>query len=141
MGWNGDICSEHDPNYKSTMFNNFTAADLEEALNDPAWTKATFLRDPLERLMSAYQSKCVEPMDCGGCEGLENRGSIKPDISELADIIQYSSNAHFLPQSSLCGGLAETIGAYDCRAYCGGQKNCSGASSRDVGAGNATQLP
>jgi hypothetical protein len=111
--WDGDICSKRDPNYKSTMYNNFTATDLESALNDPTWTKATFLREPLQRLVSAYLSKCVEPRECGGCEGLEFSGSPKPEVAELASVLPYSRDAHFLPQSELCGGLGQNIGAYD----------------------------
>lgn len=111
--WDGDICSKRDPNYRSTMYGNFTARDLESALNDPTWTKATFLRDPLERMVSAYISKCVRPRECGSCMGLETSDSEDPEIAQLADTLEYTGDAHFLPQSSLCGGLGDNIGAYD----------------------------
>lgn len=32
---------------------------INEIMRDPLWTKAVFFRDPLERLLSAYISKCV----------------------------------------------------------------------------------
>jgi hypothetical protein len=111
----GEMCTDQDPNYKSTM-RNFTAADLEDALNDPTWTKAVFLRDPLERLVSAFRSKCEEPRECGGGDcplpAFEEHAKFRA-FMEVADSLEFMSNAHFLPQSSLCGGLGDNIGAYD----------------------------
>lgn len=110
----GDICTDRDPNYKSAMLN-FTADDFEEALNDPRWTKAVFLRDPLERLVSAFRSKCEDPRECGGDCPIPSFGNSEKfhSFSKVAHDMEFISNAHFLPQSSLCGGLGDTIGAYD----------------------------
>mmetsp|Transcript_159188 Transcript_159188/g.290389 ORF Transcript_159188/g.290389 Transcript_159188/m.290389 type:complete len:376 (+) Transcript_159188:89-1216(+) len=109
----GEICSSDDPNYASAMHGNFTSEDFQEALNSDAWTKATFLRDPLERYISAYQSKCVQPRECGGCMYLENSGDARPRISLVSDRLKGTRNVHFTTQSSFCGGLADNIGAYD----------------------------
>lgn len=46
--------------------------------------------------------------------GLEGMARDRPDFNELANRIAFAGdNAHFLPQSSLCGGLADTISNYD----------------------------
>jgi hypothetical protein len=41
-----------------TPGNHQTRSDLEDALEDPAWHKGVFVRDPLERFLSGYRSKC-----------------------------------------------------------------------------------
>ena len=52
------------PYYKKDItpfqFDNLSRLRQEEVMSDPTWTKAIFLRDPAERLLSAYLDK-VEP--------------------------------------------------------------------------------
>ena len=37
---------------------NYTKSDLEWILSNPEWQKAVFYRHPLDRVLSAYKSKC-----------------------------------------------------------------------------------
>jgi len=48
---------------------NWTQADIEDALQDHSWYKGIFLRDPMERLVSAFVSKCVPDSDGTLLEG------------------------------------------------------------------------
>jgi hypothetical protein len=50
-------------------------SDLEDLHINPKWTKAVFYRDPATRVLSAFQSKCVRPM--------ENRGRACKNMFEL----------------------------------------------------------
>jgi hypothetical protein len=50
---------------------NWTEEQVIAAIKDPSWFKAVFLRDPLERLLSAFGSKCLSTDD----GSLENDGS------------------------------------------------------------------
>lgn len=125
----GEICSDGDPNYASSMHGNFTHLDFEEALNSDNWTKAIFLRDPLERFISAYQSKCVKPRECGGCMYLERSAEDRPRLSRVSERLKGTKNAHFTTQSSLCGGLEDSIGAYN---YIGHVSDDTAAVQRQV---------
>lgn len=77
---------------------------------DDGWIKAVFLRDPVERLVSAFKSKV-------------QTGYYKdeyPKDLELEDFVglleknglDESTDPHLRPQSLLCG-LGETVGQYD----------------------------
>jgi len=118
----GAGCSNDSPNYKSSITNpfgnlksvewrqswsNFGDFDFEDALRDPTWTKGAFLRDPVERLVSAFQSKCSPPEECDGCPF----GHL-PRFEDVIEKLDSTGNKHFIPQSSLCGGLGHSIGNY-----------------------------
>lgn len=54
----------HDPRQNGIIRLNDVGKDAAfEIMKDPAWTKAVFIRDPLERLLSAYLDKCREPVE------------------------------------------------------------------------------
>jgi len=84
-------------------------------MKSQGWTKAVFLRDPLDRVVSAHRSKCYPRHECGGCPG-EN-------FSEMVlENLSTTSNDHFLPQFNFCGtpetgGLGSTIEDYDFVGY------------------------
>ena len=42
---------------------NWNAANLLDAFVDPEWSRAVFYRDPLERFLSGYMSKCEDGFD------------------------------------------------------------------------------
>lgn len=87
---------------------------LEGIFRSQAWTKSVFLRDPVERFISAYLSK------------IRNNGPLTKAIPSWAGnltIDQFvalleseglhdDTDPHFRPQSSLCG-LSETLSQYD----------------------------
>lgn len=45
--------------YKMSAMPGMTPEKASSILNDPEWTKAVFLRDPAERLLSCYLDKIV----------------------------------------------------------------------------------
>ena len=53
------------PHYKRDItpfqFDKLSRLRQEEVMSDPSWTKAIFLRDPAERLLSAYLNKVEKP--------------------------------------------------------------------------------
>lgn len=98
----GDICGPSDPNFRSLA----SREVIRNHVDDPSWTKAVFLRDPLERLVSAYKSKCEPPAECGGC--------LDQDFNKLVQKLGPNmTNVHYMPQSTFCGGLSDKIGSYD----------------------------
>lgn len=113
----GAVCSPTDPNYISSwgnMMPNMTVDSVKALIKDPTWKKGVFLRDPLTRLVSAYQSKCLPPQECGGCMNFEEANEKDwPNFDEFASKLDIGENPHFDPQSSLCGGLADTIDDFD----------------------------
>lgn len=113
----GAVCSEDDPNYISSWGNVLPAKTLQDMkllFKDPTWTKGVFLRDPLARLVSGYQSECVPPQECGGCMNFETANeNAWPNFDEFVSNIEHGRNPHFDPQASLCGGLVESIDDFD----------------------------
>lgn len=84
------------------------------------------LRDPLERLLSGYLSKCVVPKRRsveGHCEpnsvfnGTDLTLRIREDRRQMfaayVDGLPLRWNAHFFPQSMYCGVLFRNVGDYD----------------------------
>ncbi|CAM9749402.1 unnamed protein product, partial [Sphacelaria rigidula] len=45
--------------YTMHTMKHITPARATEIMNDPTWTRAVFLRDPAERLLSCYLDKLV----------------------------------------------------------------------------------
>jgi len=113
----GEICTDSDPNYWSTwqhMLRTTDSAVLAAKLKDPTWTKAVFLRDPLERLVSGYRSKCEPPQECGTCMNFPDVDNASwPSFDQFVEQLDHGSNIHFDSQSSFCGGLSKTIHSYD----------------------------
>jgi hypothetical protein len=51
----------HDPRVNGLKYlNHFSAIDATKMMTDPTWTRAIFLRDPKQRLLSAYLDKVVK---------------------------------------------------------------------------------
>jgi hypothetical protein len=109
-------------NFFASSVRNLMNSRLQEAgqfrmdvMKSQDWTKAVFLRDPLDRVVSAHRSKCYPRHECGGCPG-ENFSEMV--LENLSD----TSNDHFLPQFNFCGtpetgGLGSTIKDYDFVGY------------------------
>jgi hypothetical protein len=97
--------------------------------------RAVFLRDPLERFLSGFMDKCVDPEmrkeeHCEPaaicCSNLMSRTAQSPDnlVEELlinplvmfeacVDTLPLKWNLHFFPESLNCGGLFREIQNYD----------------------------
>jgi hypothetical protein len=110
------------------LFNNGTR--LPDAAAPPGAPEIVFLRDPLERLLSAFLDKCkVRPMEkhCeprslfypvdGGGGFNDNPDFVKPQKREFfelyVDIMPLKWNVHFFPLGLYCGGLYRHIQDYD----------------------------
>lgn len=126
--------SVHDPSQLKTKYSantpahhNLTVKDLDKMLRDGSWHKAVFLRDPLERFASAWNSKCVPdqgdkdgPFVCKKQFGVSNL-SFPSAVLAVADFdLQYSIhharkvfNNHFQAMSHYCGGLGHTVHHYN----------------------------
>ena len=117
-----------DPNPHKPDGKNRTNSWNERGRND-AGPKFVVLRDPLERYLSAFLDKCVNPKNAWQkhCEPWENGFSSDPGNKIMAELrgdhrvvfeaFVHASplkwNMHFLPQALLCDGLYRTIHEYD----------------------------
>ena len=100
-----------------------SANRARELLRDPSWRSAVVYRDPVERFVSAYKSKC-ELSDKDGrehCHKVFQTARPKPQL--VADALLSVSRAppaprctrfdpHWAPQACFCTGLAETFPLY-----------------------------
>jgi hypothetical protein len=110
---------------------NMTARNLTKFMNDDQWTKAVFFRDPADRFLSGFKSKCGGADADGGrhCrqtfgETTNAKGAKRPlldgGVASFNQTIDFSVNAtrqvfrnpHFKPAAKFCGGLANTIDHY-----------------------------
>ena len=97
---------------------NYTKSDLEWILSNPEWQKAVFYRHPLDRVLSAYKSKCewTDNRDSDGnihCQMALNDPTIARsgnNTKDFAKVIKYlkdndnpdakdRANPHWAPQS------------------------------------------
>ena len=89
--------------------------------------RIVFLRDPLERFLSAYLDKCVRKLGEKHCqpnevffeksngltEGLEGEENRRAKFEAYVDTVPLKWNLHFYPASWYCDGLYRTIHDYD----------------------------
>ena len=98
----------------------WTTHDIEAALHNRTWHKAVFYREPLERFVSAFKSKCVKGADKDGKKicGSEFAGGrptfsaavrhfVSMDASKASD--SQNVNPHWKRQTRFCGGLVDTL--------------------------------
>ena len=111
---------------------NLTLRELKQMVNDDQWTKAVFFRDPADRFLSGFKSKCGGADSDGGrhCrlafgETPNPKGGKPRPILDGSPVSFHHSidialnqsrrvfgNPHFKPAAHFCGGLAETINHY-----------------------------
>ena len=94
-------------------------SDLIGYLRNESWHKAVFYRDPVDRFVSAYLSKCVPN------KGYSKKGSRHCDDTfgnhsvtfghavEVIGQVDAVGNAHWLQQHQFCGGLKKYLSVYD----------------------------
>lgn len=87
-------------------------SDLEGLVVNESWHKAVFYREPLQRFVSAYVSKCVPGHDRerGHCE--EAFGEAGASFARAVSRLRKDTNVHFLHQYRFCGGLMDTLRYY-----------------------------
>ena len=86
----------------------------------PGWTSAVFVRDPLERFLSGYRSKCEPGHDpdrhvCGYVFGAKNASfahAVRAINATRGDLKEGTAEDHFRLQSSFCDG-AVGAGRFD----------------------------
>mmetsp|Transcript_148184 Transcript_148184/g.270024 ORF Transcript_148184/g.270024 Transcript_148184/m.270024 type:complete len:496 (+) Transcript_148184:99-1586(+) len=102
----------------------YTKEDIEDILVNRSWHKAVFYRDPVERFVSAYRSKCEGQDTDGTWVCAESFGSPvasfplaverMKEIDERNDPEEeFKMNVHLRRQSSFCGGLQDTLKYYN----------------------------
>ena len=93
---------------------NMSAKDIRNALQSTSWRSAVVWRDPVERFLSAYVSKCLSgdhdgPRHCQRYLGFRNDS--KPTIADVISALKERHepvcdwDAHWAPQACFCGGL------------------------------------
>lgn len=101
----------------------YSKEDIEAIMRNKTWHKAVFYRDPIERFVSAYRSKC-EHFDSfdGNYSCFQAFGhdyeSFPDATAKLFDWRNFTQkdefvNAHFKRQSGFCGGLDRSLQYYD----------------------------
>ena len=89
---------------------NVSFAKFKRLLKDDSWHRVLLYRDPIERFVSAYQSKCLL-RDRDGRKRCHNVFQLEEPTIEavVARLPRYGyTNAHWAPLSHFCGG---TVGA------------------------------
>lgn len=115
--WQDDPHGREDRPFLSAL----SPAECTDIINDPTWTKAVFLRDPVERFLSAYLDKIVRVpgarryyFDTEGEVPLEQFISfaLEPDRhSSPHRGLGPATDAHWRPQS-LLGGIGKFIDSF-----------------------------
>ena len=111
----------------SAAAQNVSAAALWRAFRHevPGWVSAVFVRDPLERFLSAYLSKCTpgQDPDYEVCQNVFGHKYVS--LAHAVTVIQARNGkdfspgwaqGHFRHQRSFCNGTVGTPGAFD-RTY------------------------
>ena len=98
------------------------ATSLQAVLADPAWSRAVFYRDPLERFLSGYRSKCESGHDPDRwiCDTVF--GSYNASFDHAVAVASAWNNRralppgkafdHFRPQSDMCMGTLTQPGDF-----------------------------
>ena len=95
---------------------NLNKKDMESILANPEWTKAVFYRDPIDRFVSAFQSKCGGFDPDGEEHCTDSFGHPNSTFSDALHHIKTANtiqNPHFAPMSEFCGGLSNSLQYYD----------------------------
>jgi hypothetical protein len=100
---------KHNPyNYNMTIY------EISILLANSSWSKAVFYREPLNRFLSAYRSKC-EAFDQDGNMWCDRAMHMKNDTATFGKAVQYIQSLdsiydpHFARQAEFCGGLSTTL--------------------------------
>ncbi|CAM9794616.1 unnamed protein product [Pylaiella littoralis] len=106
-GWDSQILFNihfHKDQKKYTLgtMEGITAKNATDILNDPSWTKAVFLRDPAERMLSCYLDKIVHrrsySVNFFKTDGIISFEKFVALTSKGAETRYCTSNPHWKPQ-------------------------------------------
>lgn len=124
----------NDPTWRRNTFeiHNFTVEDIQAAMKSKEWFKAVFYRDPLERVVAAWSSKCGGADKDGWKHCAAQFGSNNTPFEDTVEqIYQFdvaadgaqrghdhsvnwtSFDPHWMRQADFCGGLWKTLPYYD----------------------------
>lgn len=100
---------------------NMSKTDLEDIMVDQSWHKAVFYREPSERFIAAYDSKCLPGHDpdrvhCRRAFGDKSGVPFEKAVCKLAMLTQERAemnDVHFMHQHRFCGGLLRTLEYYN----------------------------
>ena len=100
--------------YYQTSDYGLHSEDMIRILNDPSWVKVVIYRDPLERFLSAYRSKCEEFDQDNVCDDVfhKKRPTFAEAIRRLYLHIEVSPDSHFMRQADICN-LRKTLPYFD----------------------------
>jgi hypothetical protein len=120
--YKNNVPTRGDRSLESWSRQNLTSRVLRNA----SFFKFVFLRDPLERFISAYLDKCINEYHRHvekHCQPLEifteNRtqaffeANPKEAFARFVDTTPNAWDLHFVPQAHYCGGLSGTVHLYD----------------------------
>jgi hypothetical protein len=95
----------HDPETNGLVYlSDYNTSRATEMMNDPTWTKALFIRDPKERLLSAYIDKATRDQGKELANICCQDGSCLSEVQHFSDFVKFSittckDNPHWLPQT------------------------------------------
>mmetsp|Transcript_68388 Transcript_68388/g.198241 ORF Transcript_68388/g.198241 Transcript_68388/m.198241 type:complete len:387 (+) Transcript_68388:120-1280(+) len=125
------LAESHFGRAKAQHFN-MTAAEVSKHMTDPEWTKVVFFRDPADRFLSGFKSKCGGADDDGArhCHGAfghymgtnnKRQPILGGDPLSFQQAVEMAwngthsvfANHHFKMSADFCGGLDTTIDHYN----------------------------
>jgi hypothetical protein len=85
-----------------TYLSDYSVVEADEMLTSPEWTRAVFIRDPKERLLSAYLDKVVNSQHIvlgACCRKTRDCASANTTFEEFVDLTDTCTNEHWDVQS------------------------------------------
>eukprot|EP00928_Gymnodinium_smaydae_P095026 TRINITY_DN809_c0_g1_i4.p1 TRINITY_DN809_c0_g1~~TRINITY_DN809_c0_g1_i4.p1 ORF type:complete len:286 (-),score=49.56 TRINITY_DN809_c0_g1_i4:54-911(-) len=92
---------------------------LRSTFNDTeGWTRAVFLRDPMERLASGFKDKCLPPhwdplAAARDCQNFPDADKHTPSVADFVSKLGENVNWHFALQQDFCFGMRDKIDKFD----------------------------
>ena len=86
------------------LLRHYSVQQATHMMTSPDWTRAIFLRDPLERFVSAYLDKALGPDDyvqrhCCGKHRVTCRRRLKQSAEAAFPVMKQCNDVHWKPQS------------------------------------------
>mmetsp|Transcript_12079 Transcript_12079/g.17616 ORF Transcript_12079/g.17616 Transcript_12079/m.17616 type:complete len:333 (-) Transcript_12079:275-1273(-) len=101
MGRKGDELIQNPRTNNLTTLSDYSLADAEMMMKDPEWTKAIFVREPKERLLSAFLDKFVQE-DSYFREKCCNHHLSEDELKHCNDKVGMADIRYFLERTQNC---------------------------------------